>query len=105
MATLMLRFTFPYLMFISLTAFAGGILNTYGKFSVPAFTPVILNITLILAVIFLAPRLDNPGLALAYAVFVAGIIQLIFQLPFLSKINLIPRPRWGINHVGCEKNR
>ena len=103
LATLMLRFTFPYLMFISLTAFAGGILNTYGKFSVPAFTPVILNITLILAVIFLAPRLDNPGLALAYAVFVAGIIQLIFQLPFLSKINLIPRPRWGINHVGLRR--
>ena len=75
LATLMLRFTFPYLMFISLTAFAGGILNTYGKFSVPAFTPVILNITLILAVIFVAPELTSPGLALAYAVFIAGIIQ------------------------------
>jgi putative peptidoglycan lipid II flippase len=103
LASLMLRFTFPYLMFISLTAFAGGILNTYGRFSVPSFTPVILNITLILAAIFLAPKLDNPGLALAYAVFVAGIIQLIFQLPFLSKINLIPRPRWGINHEGVRR--
>jgi putative peptidoglycan lipid II flippase len=103
LATLMLRFTFPYLMFISLTAFAGGILNTYGKFSVPAFTPVILNITLILAVIFVAPELTSPGLALAYAVFIAGIIQLIFQLPFLSKINLIPRPRWRIGHEGIRR--
>ena len=103
LATLMLRFTFPYLMFISLTAFAGGILNTYGRFSVPAFTPVILNITLILAVIFVSPKIDNPGLALAYAVFIAGIIQLIFQLPFLSKINLIPRPRWGISHEGVRR--
>lgn len=103
LASIMLRFTFPYLLFISLTAFAGGILNTYGKFSVPALTPVILNIILILSVIFLAPRLESPGLSLAYAVLIAGIIQLLFQLPFLSKINLIPRPRWNIRHSGLRR--
>ena len=64
----MLRFTFPYLFFVSLTAFAGGILNTYGRFAVPAFTPVILNIVLITGAIWLAPLLDEPGMALAYAV-------------------------------------
>ena len=103
LASLMLRFTFPYLLFVSLTAFAGGILNTYGKFSVPALTPVILNIMLIFSVIFLAPRLNNPGLALAYAVLAAGIVQLLFQLPFLSKINLIPRPRWNLGHEGLRR--
>ena len=83
LATLMLRFTFPYLFFVSLTAFAGGILNTYGRFGVPAFTPVILNIVLISGAIWLAPLLDEPGMALAYAVFVAGLCQLLFQVCLL----------------------
>jgi putative peptidoglycan lipid II flippase len=64
LATAMLRFTFPYLFFVSLTAFAGGILNTYGKFAAPAFTPVILNVVLIAAAIWLAPKLADPGMAL-----------------------------------------
>ena len=72
LATLMLRFTFPYLLFVSLTAFAGGILNTYGRFGVPAFTPVILNVVLISAAIWLSPRLEEPGMALAYGVFARG---------------------------------
>jgi len=93
LSTLMLRFTFPYLFFVSLTAFAGGILNTYGRFGVPAFTPVILNIVLISAAIWLSPRLAEPGMALAYAVFVAGLLQLLFQLPFLARIHALPRPR------------
>ena len=86
LASLMLRFTFPYLMFVSLTAFAGGILNTYGKFAVPAFTPVILNIVLIACAIWLSPLLEQPGMALAYAVLIAGILQLLFQLPFLAAL-------------------
>ena len=86
LATLMLRFTFPYLFFVSLTAFAGGILNTYGRFAVPAFTPVILNIVLIAGAIWLAPLLEEPGMALAYAVLVAGVFQLLFQVPFLLRI-------------------
>jgi putative peptidoglycan lipid II flippase len=103
LATLMLRFTFPYLFFVSLTAFAGGILNTYGRFGVPAFTPVILNVVLIAGAIWLAPLLEEPGLALAYAVFVAGLFQLLFQLPFLMRIRALPRPRWALHHEGVRR--
>lgn len=103
MATLMLRFTFPYLFFISLIAFAGGVLNTYGKFAAAAFTPVLLNLSLISAAIWLAPRLQEPGMALAYGVFIAGLVQLLFQIPFLSKINFVPRPRWNFRHTGVRR--
>lgn len=104
LATLMLRFTFPYLLFVSLTAFAGGVLNTYGRFGVPAFTPVILNIVLIAAAIWLSPALEQPGMALAYAVFVAGLLQLLFQLPFLAKIRALPRPKWAPRHAGVRRS-
>ncbi len=103
LATLMLRFTFPYLFFVSLTAFAGGILNTYGRFGVPAFTPVLLNVVLISAAIWLSPHLEEPGMALAYAVFVAGLVQLLFQLPFLAQIHALPRPKWAIAHKGVAR--
>ena len=103
LAAAMLRFTFPYLLFVSLTAFAGGILNTYGKFAVPAFTPVILNVVLIAGALYLAPTLEEPGMALAYAVLVAGILQLLFQLPFLARIRSVPRPRWNPNHPGVKR--
>jgi putative peptidoglycan lipid II flippase len=103
LATLMLRFTFPYLFFVSLTAFAGGILNTYGRFAVPAFTPVILNIVLIAAAVWLSPLLAEPGMALAYAVFVAGVCQLLFQVPFLLRIQALPRPKWAIAHEGVRR--
>ncbi len=103
MATAMLRFTFPYLLFVSLTAFAGGVLNTYGKFAAPAFTPVILNVALIASALWLAPQLDEPGMALAYGVFIAGIAQLLFQIPFLAKIHAIPRPRWRPRHDGVRR--
>ena len=103
LATMMLRFTFPYLLFISLTAFAGGILNTYGRFAVPALTPVILNVVLIAAAIWVAPLLAEPGMALAYAVFIAGVLQLLFQIPFLMRIRAIPRPKWRIAHAGVRR--
>lgn len=103
LATLMLRFTFPYLLFISLTAFAGGVLNTYGRFGVPAFTPVILNVVLIAGAVWWSPRLEQPGMALAYAVLVAGILQLAFQLPFLARIGSLPRPRWAPEHAGVRR--
>ncbi|MCG8371642.1 MAG: murein biosynthesis integral membrane protein MurJ [Proteobacteria bacterium] len=103
LAALMLRFTFPYLFFVSLTAFAGGILNTYGRFGVPAFTPVILNVVLIAAAVGVAPMLERPIMALAYAVFVAGLAQLLFQLPFLAKIGALPRPRWRPRHDGVRR--
>ncbi len=103
LATAMLRFTFPYLFFVSLTAFAGGVLNTYGKFGAPAFTPVILNVVLIAAAMWLSPRLAEPGMALAYGVFIAGVAQLLFQIPFLAKTHAVPRPRWRPRHDGVRR--
>lgn len=103
LATAMLRFTFPYMLFVSLTAFAAGILNTYGRFAAPAFTPVILNVVLISCALWLAPLLDEPGMALAYGVFLAGIAQLLFQIPFLAKIHAVPRPRWRPGHAGVRR--
>ncbi len=102
-ATQMLRLTFPYILFISLTALAGGILNTFGRFAVPAFTPVLLNVVLIAAAVFLSPRLDEPAIALAIGVFCAGAVQLLFQLPFLMSAGLLPMPRWGAAHAGVRR--
>ncbi|MBU6422124.1 MAG: murein biosynthesis integral membrane protein MurJ [Gammaproteobacteria bacterium] len=99
----MVRITFPYLLFISLTAFAGGILNTYGRFGVPAFTPVLLNIILIAAAIWLAPHMHNPGMALAWGVFIAGVVQLAFQMPFLLRLKLMPRPRLSEGHEAVRR--
>lgn len=103
LATDMLRLTFPYLFFISLTAFAGGILNTYGKFGVPAFTPVFLNLALIGAAIWISPHFEEPIFGVAIGVFVAGVVQLAFQLPFLRALGLLPRPRWGWSHPGVRQ--
>ncbi len=99
----MLRLTFPYLMFISLTAMAGGVLNTYGRFAVPAFTPVLLNLALIGAAIWAAPHFARPGMALAWGVLIAGVAQLAFQLPFLARIGMLPRPRWGVAHAAVRR--
>lgn len=103
LATAMVRFTFPYLLFVSLAAFAGGILNTYGRFAAPAFTPVILNVVLIVSATIWSARVEEPGMALAYGVFVAGAIQLAFQIPFLKKIHAVPRPRWRPGHEGVRR--
>lgn len=92
LASDLLRWTFPYLLLISLTGLAGSILNTYDRFAVPALTPVFLNLCLILAALWIAPGLDQPVFALAWAVLAAGVIQLLFQLPFLARIHLLPRP-------------
>ena len=91
LASDMLRITFPYLLLISLTAFSGSILNTYDKFAVPAFTPVLLNISMILCAVYLSKHLDTPIMALAWGVLIGGIVQLLFQIPFLLKIKKIPR--------------
>jgi putative peptidoglycan lipid II flippase len=99
----MVRLTFPYLLFISLTALAGGILNTYGKFGVPAFTPVFLNLSMIGAALWLAPHMDQPVMALAWGVFIAGVVQLAFQLPYLLRLKLMPRPRWRLDHDGVRR--
>lgn len=99
----MLRLTFPYLMLISLAGFAGAILNSYGRFAVPAFTPVLLNLSLIGCAWLLAPYLDTPVMALAYGVLLAGVVQLLFQLPFLGGLGLLPRPRYRKQHEGVKQ--
>jgi putative peptidoglycan lipid II flippase len=99
----MLRLTFPYLFFISLAALAGGILNTYHRFGVAAFSPVLLNVVMIVFAAFVAPYYHRPGMALAAGVFAAGIVQLAFMLPYLRRIAMLPRPRWGWAHAGVRR--
>ncbi len=99
----MLRITFPYLLFISLTAMAAGILNSIGRFAVPAFTPVFLNLALIAAALWLAPMFAEPVVALAWGVFIAGALQLAFQIPFLWRAGLLPRPRFRRAHEGVRR--
>ncbi|MEE9596943.1 MAG: murein biosynthesis integral membrane protein MurJ, partial [Acidiferrobacterales bacterium] len=103
LTVMMLRITFPYLAFISLVALAAGILNTHGQFGVPAFTPVLLNLSLIAAALWLAPKIGNTGLALAWGVLAAGAVQLVFQLPFLRRIRALPRPRLGWRNSGVKR--
>lgn len=103
LATEMLRITFPFLMLVSLTAMAGAILNTYGYFGVPAFTPVLLNISMILAAIYLCPNMPRPVVGLAWGVLIAGIAQLLFQIPFLYQRNLLIRPRVVRDDPGVNK--
>ena len=95
LASDMLRITFPYLLLISLTALSGSILNTYDNFTVPAFTPVLLNISLIFSAIYLSQFLNNSILALAWGVLIGGILQLAFQIPFLRKIKKLPKLQFG----------
>ena len=95
--------TFPYLFFISLTGFCGAILNTYGRFAVPAYTPVLLNLSLIAAAVFWAPTMPEPALGLAMGVMLAGVLQLLFQLPSLHALKLTPKPVWETQDAGVRK--
>lgn len=99
----MLRITFPYLMLISLTALAGAILNSYGAFGVAAFTPSLLNVCMIFAALYLAPHFKVPVMALAWGVFGAGIVQLLFLMPFLAKKQLLPIPHMNWQDPGVSK--
>lgn len=103
LAAEMLRITFPYALFISLASLAGGVLNSYQRFAIPALSPVLLNLAMIAAALGLAPLMREPVLALAWGVFAAGALQLAFQLPSLARIGLLPRPRWGVAHAGVRK--
>lgn len=94
----LLRITFPYIFFISLVSMAGGVLNTYNKFGIPAFTPVWLNVSMIVAILFFADHFAEPIKVLAWAVFIGGFLQLIFQIPFLKQIGLLPR--FELKHAG-----
>ncbi len=99
----MLRFTFPYLLFMALVSFAAGILNSYGRFAAAAFTPVWLNVVLIGAALLVAPKLQEPMIALSWGVLVAGFVQLLFLLPALARVRLLPRPRWGWRDSGVRR--
>lgn len=103
LAVTMLRITFPYLLFISLTAFAGAVLNTYSRFWVAALTPVFLNLTMIASALWLSPRMATPIIGLAWGVFIAGIVQLLFQWPFLKGLKLFVRPRVRFRDSGVMK--
>ena len=99
----MFRITFPYLLLISMTAMCGAVLNSYGYFAGPAITPAMLNLSLIGCSFALAPWLNEPALALAWGVLIAGVAQLLFQLPFLAHIRLLPVPKPSRGHEGVAR--
>ncbi len=94
LAVSMLRWTFPYLFFVSLTALFSGVLNSYGRFGIPAFTQVIMNLVMILFALVFAAHSEQPGVTLAIGVFVSGLLQLFFQMPFVAQLGLLGWPRW-----------
>ena len=97
------RITFPYIFFMALVALAGGILNSWSRFSVPAFTPVLLNLSFIVMALFAAPYFHPPVLALAWAVFIGGVLQLALQIPSLRKIGMLPRLRLNTRDPGVRR--
>ncbi|HDR9096583.1 TPA: murein biosynthesis integral membrane protein MurJ, partial [Burkholderia vietnamiensis] len=103
LAVTMTRIMFPYIVFISLTTLASGVLNTYKSFSLPAFAPVLLNVAFIAAALFVAPHLKVPVFALAWAVIAGGVLQFIVQLPGLKKIDMVPLI--GLNPVRALRHR
>jgi integral membrane protein MviN len=103
LAVEMLRITFPYILFISLTAFVSGILNTFHKFAIPALTPALLNVVMIAAAVWGSSYFAEPVLALAWGVFFAGLAQLLFQLPTLARLGLLPRLRLRKAHEGVSR--
>ena len=105
LANTMLKITFPYIAFISLTGLSGAILNTLNKFAVASFTPVLLNVCIIACAWLLSPHMSQPAFALAWGVFLGGIVQLAFQLPFLYRAGLLVKPKWGWHDPGVVKVR
>lgn len=99
----MLQITFPYLLLISLTAFASAVLNSYGRFAVPAFTPVWLNICLMAGAVLGVRYSAQPVIVLAWSVLLAGAVQLVFQMPFLARLSLLPRPTVDWKHPGVKQ--
>jgi putative peptidoglycan lipid II flippase len=100
---LMLRITFPYLLFISMMALAGSVLNSEGRFALPAFTPVLHNLTMIAAMFWLAPRFEVPPVGLAWGVLIAGFLQLVLLWPALGRLGLRPRLRPGFRHPDVRR--
>ncbi len=99
----LLRVTFPYILFISLTALAAGILNSHGRFTIPALAPALLNVSFIVAALFVAPHLEQPVMALAWGALVGGILQLGLQWPVLQRIGYARMPRLDLADVGVRR--
>ena len=104
-ASLLLKITFPYLWFVTFVALSGAVLNTIGKFGVMSFSPVLLNIAMIATALFLAPQMDNPDLALAIGIFLGGLLQFLFQIPFMKQAGLLVKPKWAWRDEGVTKIR
>ncbi|MEH0714385.1 murein biosynthesis integral membrane protein MurJ [Vibrio owensii] len=105
LASVMLKITFPYLWFITFVALSGAILNTLGKFAVSSFTPVFLNVMIILAAWFISPQMSQPEIGLAIGVLLGGLVQFLFQIPFLIKAGVMVKPKWGWRDPGVVKIR
>src|SRR6185436_2103548 len=99
----LLRITFPYIVFISLVSLAAGILNTWNRFSIPALTPALLNVSFIVGAVFFAEYFDPPVKVLAWAVFAGGVLQLALQIPVLARLGLLPRWRLDWQHPGVRR--
>jgi putative peptidoglycan lipid II flippase len=97
------RVTFPYILFMSLVALAGGVLNTWSRFVVPAFTPVLLNVAFIVMALYAAPWFDPPIMALGWAVFLGGALQLAFQIPSLKRLGMLPRFSIDLHDEGVRR--
>lgn len=105
LASFLLKITFPYLWFITFVALSGAILNTIGKFAVSSFTPVFLNIMIIGSALLISPQLEQPEIGLAIGVFLGGLVQFLFQIPFLIKEGMLVKPKWGWHDPGVVKIR
>lgn len=105
LASLLLKITFPYLWFVTFVALAGSILNTLGKFAVSSFTPVFLNVMIITSALVISPNLAQPEIGLAIGVFLGGLVQFLFQIPFLVKEGMLVKPKWGWRDPGVVKIR
>ena len=103
LTTQLLKITFPYILLISLASLVGAILNTWNRFSVPAFAPTLLNVSMIGFALFAAPLFHPPVLALAWAVTVGGVLQLFYQLPHLKKIGMLVLPRISFRDAGAMR--
>lgn len=100
LTTSLLRVTFPYILLISLASLAGAILNTWNRFTVPAFAPTLLNVSMIGFALFAVPYFDVPVMALGWAVIVGGFLQLFYQLPHLKQLGMLVLPKINLRDSG-----
>ena len=102
LATDLARVMFPYLGFMSLAAFVSSVLNSYDRYAVPAFTPVLLNCFLVISIV-VAPWHEEPVYVLAWGVLAAGLAQLLFQFPSLFRTRFLVAPRVSYRHEGVYR--